>query len=894
MNDKPIYLLPGDKRNLDGSRPVIYVGQAAFIGASGFLFCLAMAFIVLWFFTDRPPIETKIDIFRSYFTMVHNWFTVGDTTSLIIRKGISLVIGSLGFWWFSKNSWKPIDLNVQVRGRRLLTNDEGYNSIKREFNEQYETALKKRQKAIKEKNPKFSKSQISKAIESMPNLVLLSDIGLNPNEAKTFRTNPVKDKVVVPDTQRRSHTLVYGGSGRGKTQFILGIVMQIVYWIIHKRNFKLLFVDTPKADYSRFIPKKFMDIIAIDEASGLAHDPGADFLLPEDIERYFAGKIPLTGKDEIWPNSARIIGSGIGTFFAKMCGTDWTYANLVWGINQPAEKLDEMLRTVYPEATKILNSGEQTLGSVMFNLTAYTKDLFKLARIWDGFDYKHDILQFSARQLKKEKALTWWLNNLYPLIVESDGKILNQPFNMYIQCMFKGLINHLNISKPEWVWTDLKSLQALDYDDQEDIANKYLVKPIIHSRDFLPFYLEAITPIQKWATVWDEYEAKPRFSVRKWTLDENPEKKILVFSPSGRFSEMTDGLIRGLLFFMAGLIDDKYMVDDGTPECPQRNFYIVCDEFQSRGNMREFLMPILERGRSKGISLLLACQDTAQLRKIYGQEDLDFLQSNTGNIVVLGVNAGTTADAISALVGKKWFNKRHESHTIQENGKSTSINYQEHEALVITPDECSSKLGVKLYKNRTGELRYLYLPGLLADAYILKTPLVKYTRQYKYESPEWMLGIDKEADPISDEQLRKNLFGLLDAGVVAKEEQPSVPTVKEPVQSQATIDQDDVVKDAASDMTEEDYSEEELDAMEANIHRAERAPLYNLPSEEEGMQGSLMKDIALDVLGGSLAKSVSHVAEIFTEAKRNVTTSKKKADDAWRMKRDGLDEMTKH
>lgn len=909
-NKKPIYVWPSNSRQFDGTQPLIYVGPAIFLGTLGFLFSMCLAFLVLWFipilsvpsngqsvwfhlwgmvclFTGKLLPMLQGETYRLYSAQWRWLADNGQLAGLAIRYLLCLAAAVYGAYKLGIKGLVPVHMERQIRGRRLLEGAEAYDHLKREFNDQWRISATKNAPTRKKD---FKRTEVNLAIEAMKAairtsvpIVLLSDVGLNPNERNTFKTNPLSEKVAVPDTQRRSHWLVFGGSGRGKTQFMLGQIMQIVYWIMKGKNFKLLLVDTPKADYSRYIPKKFMDIIAVDEESGLAHDIGADLILPEDIERYWAGKIPLSGKDDVWPNAGRAVGSGIGVFFSKLGGTDWSYSNLVWGLTQDESLIEPMLSRVYPEATKILKSAEQTLSSVMFTLGANSKDLFKLARIWDGYDYKHDILQFNVKLMKRPKALQWWLDMKFPLTYTDDKEVtVSVDFNKHIHHMFNGLINHLNATKPEWTWSDLKSVQSLAHYQQLTIANAYSKSTVEYSPDFLTFYAAAILPIAQWATVWDEYESKKRYSVRKWVLDENPEKKILVLSPSARFSEMSDGLIRGLLQFMTGLIDNKYMLDDGCPECPQRNFYIVCDEFQSRGDMREFLMPVLERGRSKGISLLLACQDTAQLKKIYGQEDLDFLQSNTGNIIFLGVNAGTTADSISNLVGKKWISKLHTSQTNQENGKSTSLNYQEHEGMVITPDECSSKVGVRINKDGTGEIRYLYLPGLLADAYLLKTPLVKYKKQYSYEEPEWMSGIEKQGEPITLENAKA---WLLTAGGGRGKQ---IDTYVDPEE----IEEKDVVHDAASDMGPADLSPEEMDGMEEALLRSERQHMYNLPSEEEGMQGTLMKDAAMGLLGGDVAQSVAHVAEIFTEAKRNVTTSKAKYLESWKKKKEGLDEFT--
>jgi Type IV secretion-system coupling protein DNA-binding domain len=860
MNEKPIYLWPSDKRILDGTRPVVYVGQAIFIGAFGFLFCLALAFIALWFFTDKPPIENRMDIFRTYFTMVHNWFTVGDSVSLTIRKGLSLAIGSLGFWWFSKNAWEPMDLNVQVRGRKLFKGKKGFADLKAVMDRQIRT--------------------------SAAGLIMATNVGFNVMKPETY--DPKKAIIIYQSDQaRRTGNLIIGGTRRGKGVKNKEIVMQIYYHqILKKKLYKLLIIDTPKGEYAELFHKRDMIQIAPDEKFSVPHDIAKDLLLPQDFAQFSAGLINVSEKDPFWGTSARGFTTGIGAFLVKEAGTDWSYNNFAYFKDLSVETLTPLLDKYYPELGPILRMGDTPLSSIVGTVASNLMFLNDVARIWDGYDYKVEIHQMSAKLLKRKFWLEWYLVTAFPVkqFIQEDGKDVEVivPWNVCTSSFLYSHIQALNKSKPKWKWADLKAALQQPWDRQVKIVHEYVDSSQLQHVDkvYLTQYLKAIEPILKWAEVWDGYEGRERFSMRRWLLDENPKKKVVFLKPSGRFKSQMDGVIRGMLLYMTSMINDKFYQEDKTKELPLRNLHIFCDEFQSLGNLKDFVQPGLEMFASKGVTIYLSCQDFSQLKAIYGQEFLEFIQANTGNIYMMGLNQGTSAEMVSNLVGKKHISKTHTSKTMQESGTSTSINNQVHDnESVITPDEVNSLFGTK-----GNEIHYLYLPGNEANAYLMTAPVVRdYPKPYKPEPADWISGKTYKAAAVDMDKLRVALLGTPPAGGSAPKQR--IDTF---------IDEDDVVKDAASDMTEEDYSEEELDAMEANIHRAERAPLYNLPSEEEGMQGSLMKDIALDVLGGSLAKSVSHVAEIFTEAKRNVTTSKKKADDAWRIKRDGLDEMTKH
>ena len=207
-------------------------------------------------------------------------------------------------------------------------------------------------------------------------------------------------------------------------------------------------------------------MIAPDEKSGSVHDIGRDLILVQDNQQFWKGKIPEPDKDAQWTNAARAIGSGINVHFSKIGGTDWDYGCMAWGLTQQPDVLVPLLEKTYPEALQILRSADSTIASVLFNLAAFTQDIFQLARIWCGFDYKQDIIQFNAALMKRPKALAWWLATLYPTEMNDDGTMVAIPFNKTIQHLFTGLTEYLTSTNPQWTWAGLAKLQELPFDEQ--------------------------------------------------------------------------------------------------------------------------------------------------------------------------------------------------------------------------------------------------------------------------------------------------------------------------------------------------------------------------------------------------------------------------------------------
>jgi len=879
MDQKPIYLWPGDKRILDGTRPVVYINQIIVLGAFGLLLSLGLAFALLWIFSEKPQLVTKMDLVRSYLSLIHNWFTDGQPVVLTIRKGIAGAIGLAGAWFFSRSAWTPVDLTTQVRGRKLLKGMVGFNDLKAVMDRQIRTSAK--------------------------GLIMATRSGFNLLKPETYFN--AKHIMWMSDQARRVHFLVIGGTRRGKGVKTKEIIMQIYYHKIKRKmfpftswlykiwdfffprkklprdNYKLFIVDTPKGEYAELFDKKDMQQIAPDEKFSVPHAIQRDLRLVQDVAQFAAGLIPVSDKDPFWGTAGRGAVTGIGAFLIKEAGRDWSYNNFAYFKDMPVSELAVILSKYHPSINQIMNMGEGSLGSVMGQVASNLAFMNDVADIWDGYQYKVAIHQMSAALLKRKFWMEWFVERAFPskavMMIDDKETEVSIPYNICTSSLILSHICHLNSVNPKWKWVDLKAALQEPWAKQVEKANIHAKAQLEHvHRAYIAQHLKNITPILEYAEIWDGFEGRERFSIREWLLDENPAKRVFLLKPSGRFKSQLEGVIRGILFYMTSMINDKYFQEDKTEILPMRNLHIVCDEFQSLGNLKEFIAPALEMFASKGVTVYLCLQDFSQIKSVYDENFLNFIQANTGNIYIMGMNQGTSAEMVSNLVGKKSISKTHTSKTMQETGTSTSINNQVHDnEMVITPDEINAFLGTK-----GNEIHYLYLPGNEANAYLLTSPVVRnYPKLYKPEAASWMKGVSYKPALVDLAKVQAAVFATGGEG----------KDIDETLHYMST---QDVVHDAASEMTEEDFTPEELDAMKAAMNREERAPYYPLPTESEGMQGTIMKDMAADFLGGGVATAVSHAAEILTDAKRNVTTSKAKYHREWKLKKEReIEQFTK-
>lgn len=262
------------------------------------------------------------------------------------------------------------------------------------------------------------------------------------------------------------------------------------------------------------------------------------------------------------------------------------------------------------------------------------------------------------------------------------------------------------------------------------------------------YFINGCLPILKNYRIWEHYETNIKdFSLREWLYDEMPEKPIVIFKSSGEFKKLNNGIIRGMSAFMTGVIDSDTFPDNSSLAVEKRrDIWIFADEFPFFGDMKISIDPIFARGASKSVKMVLASQDLAQFESEYDKEFVKFICSNVGNTLVTGANAGETAERLSNIVGKKYFTKWH----VRDNGNGqSSTDAQEHEGVVITPDELSSHLGAK-----NGTTRTLYLGArYFDDAYIFHSPIVQYKERHKIKPALWVDGIKPNPKTVDIDKL---------------------------------------------------------------------------------------------------------------------------------------------
>jgi type IV secretory pathway TraG/TraD family ATPase VirD4 len=159
-------------------------------------------------------------------------------------------------------------------------------------------------------------------------------------------------------------------------------------------------------------------------------------------------------------------------------------------------------------------------------------------------------------------------------------------------------------------------------------------------------------------------------------------------------------------------------------ESRDRRVWLFLDEFPQLPPIRQF-PTFLELGRSKGIAVVIAAQDTAQIRSVYGPDQAKSWFGMTGTKVVSRINASEAAEDISRMIGDQEVEQRIQSATRSGGVVSKTESERRMTRRVVTASELGSRLGptargVRVLFIGLGdaiyelELPYIRLPSLRA------------------------------------------------------------------------------------------------------------------------------------------------------------------------------------
>lgn len=741
------YIMPFEQPPLDPTIEYVMVSNIVLTGLM--VFIIATSVLALFLVSNQPrplavPPLTQVGHYWNFlfgwlsdrlvwdgFRFISNRFTeanqMGSGGVFMLRLVAPILLGAIAGFYMAMKSIVPIKNEKHIKGKQKVEGSDAFIELKKEF-----------------EGKNIAGSGLIFAVEDpflFKPVEQIKDKDGNKKLVYHYKEQLKRSQYIeMPEERRRSHTMVVGGSGRGKSQLILWSQVYPIYNLIQRgERYKLFIADTPKSDYSlRFSKERFIKLAPHERGSAI-------WDIPNDVDNYelakafWKGVVPPTD-EPIWSEGAIILGSGNTKLLQVLAPRAWTFGMLAYSLQRNAEYMKEKLPSVSPETNNILNGSEQTLGSMMQNLSVFSANFTAIARLWDGYEEKKAVFQATAKALTFNDYIDYIagemkVSNIENIYTPAELDSYDNRLEIYNTddvtdfensvVLFKATCHYLNKKFPNgWKWEHFAELVKLNFEAfkqsiSEDISNDELDRVFKEAKNTPIYWTDLCSHIVFYAKEWDKIESRPKVSIRQWILDPDPKRKVFIVKPFIENGQLTQGLIKGILYYMKSVVlgrtkDDNHNVIKN---------YIIIDEFQSYGKMDEFAEPAFEMFRSRAWSLTIAYQDLAQIEKWYGENFVKFLTASVGNQYYLGSNTGDTPERLSKLVGNRTINKKHTTRSISKDGISTSENWQEHEQAVMTPEEFNSGLGAN---PKTKTATFLYMGNRLPNAYILEIPLCYY------------------------------------------------------------------------------------------------------------------------------------------------------------------------
>lgn len=186
------------------------------------------------------------------------------------------------------------------------------------------------------------------------------------------------------------------------------------------------------------------------------------------------------------------------------------------------------------------------------------------------------------------------------------------------------------------------------------------------ANDIMATIANQIAPYRVIAAYW--HNSPRRVSLEDWAKGES----ILIMGNSHRATEALRDINRVMFRRLSQIILD---VPNSTP----RRSWIFLDEFAKAGRL-DGLDELMTKGRSKGVSAVLAFQDISGVKEVYGDNIAEEMMAQVGSKAILRLQGSQSAKWAEATFGDEEITefRFNESQTSTPQGGSASSGLSEH------------------------------------------------------------------------------------------------------------------------------------------------------------------------------------------------------------------------
>lgn len=245
--------------------------------------------------------------------------------------------------------------------------------------------------------------------------------------------------------------------------------------------------------------------------------------------------------------------------------------------------------------------------------------------------------------------------------------------------ILSGLIVSLSSRRGDWTWADLLAVTAADYPTMRaaaiagaSIAERLLTpgEPSPTSASYIANLSAAAGGLLSDLAAAEGDGRRKKWNVRDWLAGNGP--RIVIMQGSTRFSALAGAINGAIIRALSGSLDSL-------PDSRKRRIYLFLDEFPQLGKVD--IDPIIEVGRSKGVSPIIGAQSISQLRRIYGRDASDAWSSMIGTSVIFRFLGPENQKWASELCGKKQIRRQLQS------GDRNRTNEQYADEDVVRPEQ---------------------------------------------------------------------------------------------------------------------------------------------------------------------------------------------------------------
>jgi hypothetical protein len=322
-----------------------------------------------------------------------------------------------------------------------------------------------------------------------------------------------------------------------------------------------------------------------------------------------------------------------------------------------------------------------------------------------------------------------------------EGEGSNRYFSLAAQQLLVGALRVLqNERGRSWGWRDLASRLAADRAAFAALLAEHYPKaaPLLGAEDSsatasvlatLAAHTKAIDDL---AAAWGNNDEKRKaVSLRHWVRDDFKGRRQIVVQ-AGPDASLTTAYIGAMVRLLESFIIAPTLPDDEH----NRTLLFLLDELPS---LRVDVSALVDKGRSKGVVMLMGLQSLLQLRDAIGPNRAQALSSMVGTHVVCRMQMGEDRDQVAGLFGRERLALTAFSQGSGGSGPSGSVAVHEETRAVVDPSILSSELGVvkkrgKAWPHGKGIRALVSLGG---DALMLDFPLTDRAPTVRFKPAAW-------------------------------------------------------------------------------------------------------------------------------------------------------------